>query len=93
LLDGNNNTQIGIAIRESAPTVPVLLEYIRTPGLIIGLRWKDKDGGNKEKILTEDNVRISLHLTLSSARYKMVSAQLQMDFLISWQRRVQLSIS
>jgi len=54
LLDGNNNTQISIAIRESAPTLPVLLEYIRTPGLIIGLRWKDKDDGNKEKKLTEE---------------------------------------
>ena len=46
LLDGNNNTQISIAIRESAPTLPVLLEYICTPGSIIGLRWKDKDDGN-----------------------------------------------
>jgi len=54
LLDGNNNTQIGIAIKESAPTLPVLLEYIRTPGLIIGLRWKDKDDGNKEKMLTKE---------------------------------------
>ena len=54
LLDGNNDTQISIAIRESAPTLPVLLEYIRTPGLIIGLRWKDKDDGNKEKMLTEE---------------------------------------
>jgi len=54
LLDGNNNTQIGIAIRESAPTLRVLLEYIRTPGLIIGLRWKDKDDGNKEKMLTKE---------------------------------------
>jgi len=54
LLGGNNNTQINIAIRESAPTLPVLLEYIRTPGLIIGLRWKDKEDGNKEKMLTEE---------------------------------------
>ena len=54
LLDGNNNTQICIAIKESAPTLPMLLEYIRTPGLIIGLRWKDKDDGNKEKMLTKE---------------------------------------
>ena len=26
LLDGNNNTQISIAIRESAPTLPMLLD-------------------------------------------------------------------
>jgi len=54
LLAGNNNTQISIAIKESAPTLPVLLEYIRTPGLIIGLRWKDKEDGNTEKMLTEE---------------------------------------
>ena len=41
-------------IRESAHTLPVLLEYICTPGLIIGLRWKDKDDGNNEKMLTEE---------------------------------------
>jgi len=54
LLDGNNNTQISIAIRESAPTLPMLLDYIRTPASIIGLRWKDKDNGNKKKMLTEE---------------------------------------
>ena len=54
LLDGNNNTQISIAIRESAPTLPMLLDYIRTPASIIGLRWKDKDDGNKKKMLTEE---------------------------------------
>ena len=32
----------------------MLLEYICTPGLIIGLRWKDKDDGNNEKMLTEE---------------------------------------
>jgi len=54
LLDGNNNTQIGIAIRESASTLPMLLDYIRTPASIIGLRWKDKDDGNKKKMLTDN---------------------------------------
>jgi len=54
LLDGNNNTQISIAIRESASTLPMLLDYIRTPASIIGLRWKDKDDGNKKKMLTEE---------------------------------------
>jgi len=54
LLDGNNNTQISIAIRESASTLPMLLDYIRTPASIIGLRWKDKDDGNKKKMFTEE---------------------------------------
>jgi len=54
LLDATNNTQIGHALKQQACTLPGLLNLIRTPGLIVELRWTDKDDGNKEEEVYED---------------------------------------
>jgi len=58
LLDTNNKKYdrhlLGHALEQHAYTLPGLLNLIRTPGLIVELRWTDKDDGNKEKMLCEE---------------------------------------
>jgi len=45
---------LGHALKQHAYTLSGLLDLIRTPGLIVELRWKDKDDGNKEKMFDEE---------------------------------------
>ena len=58
LLDADNKNynhhQIGHALEQHAYTLQGLLNLIRTPRDIVDLRWKDKDDGNKEKMLTDE---------------------------------------
>ena len=49
-----NHHQIGHALEQHAYTLQGLLNLIRTPRNIVDLRWKDKDDGNKEKMLTDE---------------------------------------
>ena len=52
LLDAAVNNETTLALEENGVTsLPALLEYICTPGLIFGLRWKDKNDDNMEKML------------------------------------------
>ena len=52
LLDAAVKNETTLALKENGITsLPTLLDYICTPGLIFGLRWKDKNDDNMEKML------------------------------------------
>ena len=52
--DRDNYTRHHLGHALHAYTLGGLLELIRTPSMIVELRWKDKDDGNKEKMFDEE---------------------------------------
>ena len=57
------NEEIIFALEENnVTTLPALLEYIHTPGLILSLRWTDRNDGNTEKMLREEQYEALLAL-------------------------------
>jgi len=45
---------LGHALKQHASTLSGLLDLIRTPALIVGLRWKNLNDGNKEEMFDEE---------------------------------------